>query len=183
MWSARRCSASSRRCQQRGAVIAIYGAIYTLAGIMAPLVMGSMIQRAAAPLDGYMTGFTINAVDHGRLRTARPAAAVAQHRARASAGAGGAAKIRVSNMARYRLHCIGASGNSYKLALYLNCAGLDWEPVGVDFAGGQTRDANWRAGMRRDGRGPGARSRRAIHVAVRRDPGLACGDHRQIHAR
>ena len=28
-------------------------------------------------------------------------------------------------------------GNSYKLALYLNCAGLDWEPVGVDFAGGQ----------------------------------------------
>ena len=37
-------------------------------------------------------------------------------------------------MARYRLHCIGASGNSYKLALYLNCAGLDWEPVGVDFA-------------------------------------------------
>ena len=26
----------------------------------------------------------------------------------------------------------------------MNCAGLDWEPVGVDFAGGQTRDANWR---------------------------------------
>jgi glutathione S-transferase len=48
-------------------------------------------------------------------------------------------------MAHYRLHCNGGSGNSYKLALYLNCAGLDWEPVGVDFAGGQTRDANWRA--------------------------------------
>jgi glutathione S-transferase len=48
-------------------------------------------------------------------------------------------------MARYRLHCVGASGNAYKVALYLNCAGLDWEPVGVDFAGGQTRDANWRA--------------------------------------
>jgi glutathione S-transferase len=47
-------------------------------------------------------------------------------------------------MAHYKLHCIGASGNSYKLALYLNCAGLDWEPVGVDFAGGQTRDAKWR---------------------------------------
>ena len=43
-------------------------------------------------------------------------------------------------MARYRLYCIGASGNSYKLALYLNCAGLDWEPVGVDFAGGERRD-------------------------------------------
>ena len=48
-------------------------------------------------------------------------------------------------MARYRLHCIGASGNSYKVALYLNCAGLDWEPVGVDFAGGATRTADWRA--------------------------------------
>jgi MFS family permease len=46
---------------QRGAVIAIYGAIYTLAGILAPLVMGSMIQRAATPIEGYMTGFTINA--------------------------------------------------------------------------------------------------------------------------
>jgi MFS family permease len=46
---------------QRGAVIAIYGAIYTLAGILAPSVMGSVIQRAAVPIDGYMTGFTINA--------------------------------------------------------------------------------------------------------------------------
>ena len=48
--------------QQRGAVIAIYSAIYTLAGIVAPFVMGSVIQRAAVPLDGYMTGFIINAV-------------------------------------------------------------------------------------------------------------------------
>src|SRR6266567_3411068 len=48
-------------------------------------------------------------------------------------------------MAQYRLHCCGGSGNSYKLALYLNCAGLDWEPVGVDFAGGETRHADWRA--------------------------------------
>ena len=47
---------------QRGAVIAIYGAIYTLAGILAPSVMGSVIQRAGGLLDGYMTGFTINAV-------------------------------------------------------------------------------------------------------------------------
>jgi MFS family permease len=45
-----------------GAVIAIYGALYTLAGILAPTVMGSVIQRATEPLDGYMTGFTINAV-------------------------------------------------------------------------------------------------------------------------
>jgi MFS family permease len=47
--------------QQRGAVIAIYSAIYTLAGFVAPFVMGAVIQRAAVPLDGYMTGFLINA--------------------------------------------------------------------------------------------------------------------------
>jgi len=47
---------------QRGAVISIYGALYTLAGIVAPYVMGSVIQRAPVLLDGYMTGFTINAV-------------------------------------------------------------------------------------------------------------------------
>ena len=48
--------------QQRGAVIAIYGAIYTFAGFLAPVVMGSVIKHAATPLDGYLTGFTINAV-------------------------------------------------------------------------------------------------------------------------
>jgi MFS family permease len=46
---------------QRGAVIAIYGALYTLAGIIAPYVMGNVIQHAGNMLDGYMTGFTINA--------------------------------------------------------------------------------------------------------------------------
>jgi glutathione S-transferase len=48
-------------------------------------------------------------------------------------------------MSRYKLYCTGASGNSYKVALFLNCAGLDWEPIGVDLGGGQTRDAVWRA--------------------------------------
>jgi len=47
---------------QRGAILAIYGALYTLAGIIAPAVMGATIQRAGSTLDGYMTGFTINAV-------------------------------------------------------------------------------------------------------------------------
>jgi MFS family permease len=47
---------------QRGAVIAIYGAIYTFAGIIAPKVMGIVIQHAATPIEGYVTGFTINAV-------------------------------------------------------------------------------------------------------------------------
>ncbi len=47
---------------QRGAVIAIYGAIYTLAGILAPYVMGSVINDAATPLLGYLAGFRILAV-------------------------------------------------------------------------------------------------------------------------
>src|SRR6476659_6759620 len=47
---------------QRGAVIAIYGALYTLSGIIAPNVMGAVIQRAGYIVDGYLTGFTINAV-------------------------------------------------------------------------------------------------------------------------
>jgi MFS family permease len=47
---------------QRGAVISIYGALYTLAGIVAPSVMGKVIQNSGGLLDGYMTGFTINAV-------------------------------------------------------------------------------------------------------------------------
>ncbi|MBV8924378.1 MAG: MFS transporter, partial [Bradyrhizobium sp.] len=46
---------------QRGAIIAIYGALYTLAGIVAPYVMGNVIQNSASLLDGYITGYTINA--------------------------------------------------------------------------------------------------------------------------
>jgi MFS family permease len=47
---------------QRGAVISIYGALYTLAGILAPSVMGKVIQNAGGLLEGYVTGYTINAV-------------------------------------------------------------------------------------------------------------------------
>lgn len=48
--------------RQRGAIIAIYGAIYTLAGVIAPLLTGSVIERAATPLAGYISGFQILAV-------------------------------------------------------------------------------------------------------------------------
>ncbi|MCZ8096425.1 MAG: glutathione S-transferase family protein [Alsobacter sp.] len=48
-------------------------------------------------------------------------------------------------MADYRLHCFAQSGNAYKVALYLQLAGLPWEPVFVDFfKGGQTRTPQWR---------------------------------------
>ncbi|WP_322515374.1 MFS transporter [Rhodopseudomonas palustris] len=45
---------------QRGAALAIYGALYTLAGIIAPLVMGSVVQNAASLNEGYLTGYMIN---------------------------------------------------------------------------------------------------------------------------
>src|SRR3989442_14781471 len=57
-------------------------------------------------------------------------------------------------MAHYTLYCIGASENSFKLALYLNCAGLDWTPIGIDFAGGEQRDADWLAGVNAMGEVP-----------------------------
>ena len=47
-------------------------------------------------------------------------------------------------MSSYRLHCFSQSGNAYKVALYLNCAGISWEPVYVDFFTGATRDPDWR---------------------------------------
>ena len=57
-------------------------------------------------------------------------------------------------MAQYKLHCFCQSGNSYKVALYLNCAGLDWEPVFVDFFKGATRDPNWRTTVNEMGEAP-----------------------------
>jgi hypothetical protein len=38
---------------QRASVIAIYGAIQTLAGVLAPAVNGSVIENAATLLEGY----------------------------------------------------------------------------------------------------------------------------------
>lgn len=44
-----------------------------------------------------------------------------------------------------KLHCFGESGNSYKAALPLTLAGLDWEPVWVDFFSGASRSPEYRA--------------------------------------
>ena len=57
-------------------------------------------------------------------------------------------------MARYKLHCFCQSGNSYKAALYLSCAGIDWEPVFVDFMSGATRDPKWRESVNEMGEAP-----------------------------
>ena len=57
-------------------------------------------------------------------------------------------------MATYKLHCFCQSGNSYKVALYLNCAGLDWEPIFVDFMNGATRKPEWRQAVNAMGEAP-----------------------------
>ncbi len=44
-----------------------------------------------------------------------------------------------------KLHCFGESGHSYKAALALELAGLDWEPVYVDFFKGGSRTDEYRA--------------------------------------
>jgi glutathione S-transferase len=43
-----------------------------------------------------------------------------------------------------KLYCFGESGNSYKAALALELSGLEWEPVYVDFFGGETRTPKFR---------------------------------------
>ena len=44
---------------QRGAMLAIGTAVSTLAGLLAPYVMGSVVETAATPLAGFNTGFMI----------------------------------------------------------------------------------------------------------------------------
>ena len=75
-------------------------------------------------------------------------------------------------MAQYKLHCFCQSGNSYKAALYLNCAGLDWEPVFVDFFKGATRDAKWRESVNEMGEAPVLETERPQAQPVGRDPDL-----------
>ena len=48
-------------------------------------------------------------------------------------------------MAEYTLHCFAQSGNAYKAALMLELAGADWEPRFVDYFGGETKSAGYRA--------------------------------------
>ena len=53
-----------------------------------------------------------------------------------------------------KLYCFGESGNSYKAALALEMSGLDWEPVKVDFFGGETRTPEYRAEVNEMGEAP-----------------------------
>lgn len=42
-----------------------------------------------------------------------------------------------------KLYCFGESGHSYKVALTLNFAGLEWQPVFVDFFNAQTHSPDF----------------------------------------
>lgn len=57
-------------------------------------------------------------------------------------------------MAEFKLHCFAASGNSYKVALFLALANADWEPVVVDYFGGETRNEAWRDNLNEMGEIP-----------------------------
>jgi glutathione S-transferase len=48
-------------------------------------------------------------------------------------------------MAEYRLYGMGESGNAYKAALMLNLCALAWEPVFVDYFGGESRTDRYRS--------------------------------------
>jgi len=43
-----------------------------------------------------------------------------------------------------KLYCFGESGNSYKAAITLELAELEWEPIFVDFFNGETRSPEFR---------------------------------------
>lgn len=43
-----------------------------------------------------------------------------------------------------KLYCFGESGNAYKCALALTLSGMEWEPVFVDFFGGEARSPAFR---------------------------------------
>jgi len=53
-----------------------------------------------------------------------------------------------------QLYCFGESGNAYKAALALELSGLDWEPVKVDFFGGETRSEDYRTTINPMGEAP-----------------------------
>lgn len=53
-----------------------------------------------------------------------------------------------------KLYCFGESGHSYKVALALQLAGLDWAPVKVDFFGGETRSEDFRRDVNEMGECP-----------------------------
>ncbi|MCG5487630.1 MAG: glutathione S-transferase N-terminal domain-containing protein [Sinorhizobium meliloti] len=57
-------------------------------------------------------------------------------------------------MSEFKLHCFAMSGNSYKVALFLALAEMDWTPVFVDYFGGETHREQWRQEVNGQGEVP-----------------------------
>jgi glutathione S-transferase len=57
-------------------------------------------------------------------------------------------------MAEFVLHCFPQSGNAYKVGLCLSLLDADWEPVAVDYFGGETRTKEWREAVNEMGEVP-----------------------------
>jgi glutathione S-transferase len=57
-------------------------------------------------------------------------------------------------MTPYSLYCFGESGNAYKVALYLELAGISWTPRIVDFFKGETRSPEYRSSVNEMGEAP-----------------------------
>lgn len=90
---------------QRGALLAIGNAIGTSAGLLAPYVMGSVVERADTLLDGFNRGFTICGLIMlvgGAIGTAlmRPEREVAQQRCLLAAAGRRGAEPRVASIPR-----------------------------------------------------------------------------------
>ena len=54
----------------------------------------------------------------------------------------------------FKLYCFAQSGNAFKVALMLQLCGAKWEPRFVDFFGGETRTAEYRANINEMGEVP-----------------------------
>lgn len=48
--------------RQRGAVLAIYGGLFSIAGVLSSVVMGGVVQQGATPLEGFLHGYQLNGV-------------------------------------------------------------------------------------------------------------------------
>ena len=57
-------------------------------------------------------------------------------------------------MPKFKLHCFAVSGNSYKVALFLALTNADWEPIFVDYFGGETHGDQWRQSVNDQGEVP-----------------------------
>ena len=53
-----------------------------------------------------------------------------------------------------KLYCFGESGHSYKAALALQLANIDWDPIFVDFFNGEARSDQYRSQINEMGEVP-----------------------------